>query len=417
MTNFRDTSRNPDKASATCKSRQKEKLALLLAANKDLIFLDPEYIDSRHRHYYQRKSTGVIFLSPLNALCLNPNRYGLVSRLSVGNTREFERILTEKFGFPIQATSEYVDKHTPVTIRWKELDKTYRKTIVPKHFLYDKLYLSKRHKIDSSFDKHAKLVRDRHSDIELIKFNYGTTEHTYRRLSTNIEFTASSGVVLTENCNTFGYSQNHKLLKKLKLWRERVAKSCGTGVKLLDLANNPKYGIFKSECCPNKTWEQRLDSAVLHKVSTCPVCSKAVQRSKVSDSWLGDIEKRFKLSLQREHRFTVKLKSGETKTFRVDGFDSKSKTVFEFYGDAFHGNLNLHNGKDNIHPYDRKITAEKLYRRDKRRESLIQKQHGVKFVTIREYDYKFLYSTWLLQWKPIINFYCDKEQNDRNRKR
>ncbi len=69
----------------------------------------------------------------------------------------------------------------------------------------------------------------------------------------------------------------------------------------------------------------------------------------------------------------------------VDGFCKETNTIFEFYGDVFHGNPDIFDTRDYCHPY-RKITAGKLYSNTLEREQKIISL-GYKLVTIWEKDY------------------------------
>jgi len=71
---------------------------------------------------------------------------------------------------------------------------------------------------------------------------------------------------------------------------------------------------------------------------------------------------------------------------KVDGFYEKSNTVYEFYGDAFHGNLNIFGGNYKCHPYDKNITAKELFEKTQCRELKI-KDMGYNIVTIWENEW------------------------------
>ena len=71
---------------------------------------------------------------------------------------------------------------------------------------------------------------------------------------------------------------------------------------------------------------------------------------------------------------------------RVDGYHARSNTVFEFHGDAFHGNPKRFSPRSKPNPYSNK-TAQRLYKETKARERLIRKL-GYKLVVMWELDFK-----------------------------
>jgi very-short-patch-repair endonuclease len=71
--------------------------------------------------------------------------------------------------------------------------------------------------------------------------------------------------------------------------------------------------------------------------------------------------------------------------FFVDGYEPETKTVYEFYGDFWHGNLEMYN-KDDINPINNK-TFEELYKNTIEREEFL-KSLGYNVVSIWESEYK-----------------------------
>lgn len=73
--------------------------------------------------------------------------------------------------------------------------------------------------------------------------------------------------------------------------------------------------------------------------------------------------------------------------FRFDGFDPESKTVFEYYGDYWHGNINLPKfAKNKVHPVSKKTYGE-LYDRTMERKKILE-DNGFKVVFIWENDWR-----------------------------
>ena len=102
-----------------------------------------------------------------------------------------------------------------------------------------------------------------------------------------------------------------------------------------------------------------------------------------SIAWLNSIANKDGIHIQHA------LNGGEHKvqfgkyTFSFDGYCEETNTVYEFYGDKYHGN-------PRVHPADEIIidgkTAGELYKKTKWREGVILKA-GYNLITIWEYDY------------------------------
>lgn len=69
----------------------------------------------------------------------------------------------------------------------------------------------------------------------------------------------------------------------------------------------------------------------------------------------------------------------------VDGYHKRTKTIFEFYGDDWHGNLNKHRPNTKCHPFNTK-TARQLFKETMKREQKII-QSGYRLIVIWESDY------------------------------
>jgi hypothetical protein len=104
----------------------------------------------------------------------------------------------------------------------------------------------------------------------------------------------------------------------------------------------------------------------------CQKCSKG-QISKISQDWLDNLE--------IESREVTIPGFG----FRVDGFDSKTNTIYEFLGDFWHGNPKLYATEDK-NPISKKTFGQLYNQTSQRFEKL--KQAGYNIVYIWESDYK-----------------------------
>lgn len=114
--------------------------------------------------------------------------------------------------------------------------------------------------------------------------------------------------------------------------------------------------------------------------SGCPTCNPPFCRpSRMSKKWLDSLG----LPDDPQHREVKGLIPG--KKVVVDGFDPETNTVYEFYGDAFHGNPSLY-PPEFVSSLTRKSFGQ-LNQERIERERLIT-DAGFKLVTMWEFDFK-----------------------------
>lgn len=106
----------------------------------------------------------------------------------------------------------------------------------------------------------------------------------------------------------------------------------------------------------------------------CPDCQWK-NSSKMEKQWLDT------LNIDKKYRnFSIKINS---KVYKFDAYIPDTNTIYEFYGDFWHGNPNKYtsgyNSKNNI-------SYEDLYKRTIERENFL-KQNGFNIITIWEDDY------------------------------
>lgn len=104
----------------------------------------------------------------------------------------------------------------------------------------------------------------------------------------------------------------------------------------------------------------------------CPKCHYNV--SKLETKWLDSLN-------IKERNISLYI---EDKRINVDGYDPMTNTIYEFYGDYWHGNLNKFNA-DDVNEHNGK-TFKQLYDDTILREELI-KSAGYNLVSIWEYQY------------------------------
>lgn len=103
--------------------------------------------------------------------------------------------------------------------------------------------------------------------------------------------------------------------------------------------------------------------------SGCPHCCRPHAHSKLSIKWLEYEAKKRGIKIKHARN------GGEFQIpgtrYRADGYHAKSNTVFEFYGDIFHGNPKRYKPSSRPNPYTTK-TAGKLYKETMEREELLR---------------------------------------------
>lgn len=109
----------------------------------------------------------------------------------------------------------------------------------------------------------------------------------------------------------------------------------------------------------------------------CPVCSCNI--SKLEEDWITSLKIP---NLRRSPR--IYLKNG--KYYKPDGYDPKTNTVYEFFGDFYHGNINCDRfHSTDIHPKNKKTFGE-LYN-ETMDKIATYKTNGYKIVYVWENDF------------------------------
>jgi len=131
-----------------------------------------------------------------------------------------------------------------------------------------------------------------------------------------------------------------------------------------------KHGLF------SQTAEGHL------KGYNCPKCVNN-SYSKKSISWLNEIAKKENIHIQ--HAENDGEYSIPSTRYKADGYCEKTNTIYEFYGDVFHGNLELYEEDEQCHPFSDEC-AGNLYMKTIQREQKIKKL-GYNLVTIWERNF------------------------------
>lgn len=116
--------------------------------------------------------------------------------------------------------------------------------------------------------------------------------------------------------------------------------------------------------------------------SICPDCV-SIGYSQMAITWIQYIENIDQILIQHAEN------GGEYKIpgtkYKVDGYCKETNTVYEFYGDRFHGNLKVFKPYELCHPYCN-TSAIELYQKTIEREQKI-KELGYNLISIWENDY------------------------------
>jgi hypothetical protein len=124
------------------------------------------------------------------------------------------------------------------------------------------------------------------------------------------------------------------------------------------------------------------------KGKECPKCKPSItsRYSRKAVRWIEALVKarRMKNVQHAENNGEYTLRINGTYMF-ADGYHERSKTIFEFYGDDFHGNPAKHKPLTRCHPYNSK-TARQLYRKTLVREDTLVSL-GYRLFVVWESDY------------------------------
>ena len=117
--------------------------------------------------------------------------------------------------------------------------------------------------------------------------------------------------------------------------------------------------------------------------SGCNKCSMGCF-SKVSLVWLNNIMEDENIFIQHGGNLGERKVKINNKLYKFDGYCEETNTIFEFYGDFFHGNPKIYD-KDEFNPLNKKQFGE-LYNETINRENIF-KSNGYNLVTIWESDF------------------------------
>ena len=193
-------------------------------------------------------------------------------------------------------------------------------------------------------------------------------------------------------CNTF---MNDQLLAKefcieLNTNINPNILKLGSGIKIT-------WKCSRSNC--NNIWKTCLSSRTRKIEPTgCPKCSLSKMYSKKGIEYLEFIAIKYKIFLQHANNIG-EFKIPKT-NYKADGYCENTNTIYEFYGDYFHGNPRIFDKNDKVF-YGK--TFGELYETTINRENII-KNLGYNLVTIWENEWdRFKKSIIFLQKRYILS--------------
>lgn len=177
-------------------------------------------------------------------------------------------------------------------------------------------------------------------------------------------------------------STGREKYKNDREYHDAVSKHTGGNIACTHEYRNANYEhTFKCLRC-RTVWS--LMTHGLDSKLGCPQCDRVHGYSLVAVEWLNTIARRKRIVIQHV------LNGGEYclpgTRIRVDGFHHRSKTVYEFHGDVYHGNPQTCSPRSKPHPFSKK-TARQLYKETINRENKIRSL-GYNLVVVWEADYR-----------------------------
>jgi len=178
-------------------------------------------------------------------------------------------------------------------------------------------------------------------------------------------------------------------IKRQQLWVEtfkiKASKKHGGFYTYDDVVcGKPHIGVLIT-CPTHGTFSQRPGDHL--RGHGCKACvNGSVSRKQIF--WTMQVAERDNITIEHAGNVGEYLIPGTR--FKADGFCRDTNTVYEFHGDAFHGNPELFKPSDKCHPFDKNITAGELLLTTKKKEDTIR-QAGFNLVVMWEHDFNKLY--------------------------
>jgi hypothetical protein len=171
----------------------------------------------------------------------------------------------------------------------------------------------------------------------------------------------------------------------------------GTKVKL----NESYRGIREVHefiCDKGHTWKTTVDSVI--RVSGCPKCCRNPAFSKAEKQWISLMKQYINPNILTMDDEVINIYlPGFKRSIRPDGYDPATKTVYEFHGDFWHGNLSVYKKSRRMFTNQ---TIDDANRATRKREKALLKA-GYRVVYVWENDFKrYLKSRFRYKHVPFI---------------
>ena len=127
-------------------------------------------------------------------------------------------------------------------------------------------------------------------------------------------------------------NENHRITKENFIERSNLIHKNLYDYSLVEYINHSsKITII---CKKHGKFRQTPNNHLIHKKG-CSRCSKII--SKMETEWLDSLN----LNLIRQHNIYI-----NDRKYIVDAYDEITNTIYEFYGDFWHGNINIYKSED-----------------------------------------------------------------------
>lgn len=235
------------------------------------------------------------------------------------------------------------------------------------------------------------------------KYDYSNVEYTNSHTKVIIICSTHGEFTQTPRNHLNGQGCPKCANEKLKIapidfiTRSNVAHAGMYDYSLIDMSTRFNIRHKQPILCPiHGIFHQRGDDHT--KGHGCPKCGK-ISCSTKALTWLDNIAALEHIQIQHagnggEHRVPGTCMS-------ADGYCADTNTIYEFDGDAFHGNPNKYKPTDKCHPYDKDKTAAELHELtlDKHAKLVLM---GYNIVSIWESDFDALHISPLHDYGNLV---------------
>lgn len=288
-------------------------------------------------------------------------KYGVYNISQLKETKEkVIKTNNKKFGcdFPLQ-NKEFKEKTKQTLLNKYGVDHISK----TKDFI-DKVKKTCLEKYGVEFPNQSKIVRDKTEKTNLKKYGFASPMQ-------NQDIIDSKNKTILERYGVDNISKLQETKDKVKQRGIESGKIISfNGIAIVDIFRSKEFKVSYTSVINNfhLYGEEALEPSFYDEY---------VSRSRIAEKWLLQIEDNLGYTIDREFHISGTF-------FHADGFDSKTNTIYEFYGDFWHGNPNVFNLSD--FNKKKKITYGELYENTMLREKIL-KDLGYNLIVIWEKDF------------------------------